>query len=170
MDRYLLAKDIPGQRGGHFHQTDNLEMCYSGGMAIDPDNVNEVYGSVPVEGRHGRVYELIRYRLDAAGTVVSSEAVTRDSEKNNVRPYLVQGSAGSPLRLTWMYGDYYDWIVSNIRPGYPTAIHSDFKGMKQNPSERQAAEQLLRAGWGKSLPFHWRWQPILHTQKEPCFR
>lgn len=123
-------KTFLAKGGGHFHQTDNLEMCYSGGMAIDPDNVNEVYCSVPVEGRHGRVYELMKYRLDDAGNIVSAEAVTRDSEKNNVRPYLIQGSAKTPLRLTWMYGDYYDWIVSSVRPGYPTAIYSDFKGMR----------------------------------------
>jgi len=115
--------------GGHFHQTENLEMCYSGGMAIDPDKVNEIYCSVPVEGRHGRVYELLKYTLDSAGEVASTEAITLNSEKNNVRPYMITGSKGTPLRLTWMHGDYYDWIVSKSRPGYPTAIHSDFKGM-----------------------------------------
>ena len=36
--------------GGHFHQTPNLEKCYSAGMAIDPSNTNHVYCSLPVDG------------------------------------------------------------------------------------------------------------------------
>ena len=115
--------------GGHFHQTENLEMCYSGGMAINPDKVNEIYCSVPVDGTHGYVYELIKYTLDDAGDILSTEAITSNSSKNNIRPYMIKGSLGIPLRLTWMHGDYYDWIVSKSRPGYPTAIHSDFEGM-----------------------------------------
>ncbi len=115
--------------GGHFHQTENLEMCYSGGMTIDPDKVSEVYCSVPVDGTHGAVYELIKYTLDDAGYILSTEAITSNSPKNNIRPYMIEGSLGTPLRLTWMHGDYYDWIVSKSRPGYPTAIHSDFEGM-----------------------------------------
>lgn len=114
--------------GGHFHQTENLEMCYSGGMTIDPDNINQVYCSVPMEGKHGRVYEIMKYTLDDAGKVVSTDVITQNSVKNNVRPYMIQGSNETPLRLTWMYGDYYDWIVSKSRPGYPTAIHADFSG------------------------------------------
>lgn len=118
--------------GGHFHQTENLEMCYSGGMAIDPDKVNEVYCSVPMNGTHGSKYELIKYTLDDAGDILSTEVITADSRKNNVRPYVISGSTGTPLRLTWMRGDYYDWIVSKVRPGYPTAIYSNFEGMRSS--------------------------------------
>lgn len=120
--------------GGHFHQTDDLEMCYSGGLAIDPDNINEVYCSVPIVGKHGRVYELVKFTLDGVGKILSNEAITAHSPKNNVRPYVIGGSIGTPLRLTWMQGDYYDWIVSKVRPGYPTAIYSDFEGME--PSDK----------------------------------
>ncbi len=38
--------------GGHFHQTPNLEKCYSAGMAIDPSNTNHVYCSLPVDGKN----------------------------------------------------------------------------------------------------------------------
>ena len=117
--------------GGHFHQSKNLEMCYSGGMAIDPDKINELYCSVPVKGRYGEVYELHKYSLDSKGNIQATEALTSNSSKNNVRPYIIAGSTDSPLRLTWMHGDYYDWIVSKSRPGYPTAIYSDFKGFEQ---------------------------------------
>lgn len=114
--------------GGHFHQTPNIEHCYSGGMTLDPADPRQVYCSVPVEGRHGKVYEILKYTVDPEqGTVSAPQAMTRNSEKNNSRPYLIPGSEKSPLRLAWMYGDYYDWIVSKSRPkGYATGIRCDF--------------------------------------------
>ena len=115
--------------GGHFHQTPNLEKCYSAGMAIDPSNVNEVYCSLPVEGKYGKVYEIVRFIMSEDGEVISKEAVTKDSQLNNVRPYIIPDSKNTPLRLTWMYGNYYDWIVSSRYPqGYCTGIACDFKG------------------------------------------
>lgn len=116
---------------GRFHQTPRLELCYSAGMAIDPANPNEIYCSLPVEGRHGRKYEIVKYVLNDNLDIVSTEAITKDSKLNNVRPYIVNDSEGTPLRLAWMHGNYYDWIVSNSHPlGYNTAIHADFEGFK----------------------------------------
>lgn len=115
--------------GGHFHQTPHLEECYSAGMAIDPDCVNEVYCSVPVEGKHGSLYEIVKYTLDDEGSITQKEAITRDSGYNNVRPFMIPSSEGTPLRLAWMYGEYYDWIVSSSHPqGYCTGIRCDFTG------------------------------------------
>lgn len=113
--------------GGKFHQTAGLELCYSGGLAIDESNPDIVYCSVPVAGTYGTVYEIFKYTIGADGTVTSTQAVTTNSRLNNSRPYVVTNSGNSPLKLTWMYGNYYDWIVSSTRPqGYPTAIHSEY--------------------------------------------
>lgn len=113
--------------GSKFHQTSGLEMCYSGGMAIDDNEPNVVYCSVPVSGTYGTVYEIVKYIIGIDGSVASSEAVTRNSKLNNSRPYIIQNAGNSPLKLSWMNGNYYDWIVSSSRPqGYPTAIHVDF--------------------------------------------
>lgn len=110
--------------GGHFHQTPNTERCYSGGMAISKRNVTEVYGSVPVVGKHGTVYEIMKFTVQENGSV-NKETVTHNSRKNNVRPYFIPGTEKDSLCLTWMYGNYYDWIVSEKRPqGYCTAIHA----------------------------------------------
>lgn len=114
--------------GGKFHQTSGLELCYSGGMAIDDYNPSVLYCSQPVAGLYGTKYEIVKYQMDAAGNVASSEAVTRNSRLNNSRPYIVQNAGTSPLKLSWMNGNYYDWIVSSSRPqGYPTAIHIDYQ-------------------------------------------
>jgi hypothetical protein len=109
--------------GKHFHQTPDTERCYSGGMSIDKRFPEQVYCSVPVKGEHGTVYEIVKYSVDTNGKV-TQEAVTYNSEKNNVRPYCLQNMNSHSLGIVWMYGDYYDWIVSSARPlGYSTAIH-----------------------------------------------
>jgi len=113
--------------GGKFHQTAGLELCYSGGMAIDDSNPNVVYCSVPVAGASGTVYEIKKFTIGTDGSITSAEQVTTNSTLNNVRPFMIANSGNSPLRLVWMHGNYYDWIVSSSQPqGYPTAIHSDF--------------------------------------------
>ena len=113
--------------GGKFHQTPGLELCYSGGMAIDDANTDIIYCSAPVKGNNGDIYEILKFTLDKNGNVESREQITKNSVKNNARPYLIPGSENSPLRLSWMNGDYYDWIVSNTRPqGYPTGINCDY--------------------------------------------
>lgn len=118
-------KTFLANAGGHFHQTPNIENCYSGGLAIDKTDPNVVYASVPVNGKHGKVYELKRFTLTDNGTVASEEQTTFDSPKNNVRPYVIDNLPGTN-GLAWMHGDYYDWIVSSARPqGYATGIRTN---------------------------------------------
>lgn len=109
--------------GKHFHQTLDTERCYSGGMSIDKQCPEKVYCSVPVKGNNGIVYEIVKYTVDANGKV-KHEAVTYNSKKNNIRPYCIPNTNEQSLKMVWMYGDYYDWIVSSVRPqGFSTAIH-----------------------------------------------
>ena len=115
--------------GGRFHSS-NTEYCYSGGMAIDPDTVGHVYLSIPTpnENTGQKVYEIWKYTVGDDGRVTDKTQVTRNSEKNNVRPFILPGSAGKKLRLCWMNGDYQYWLVcKNYPKGYPTAIMGDFK-------------------------------------------
>lgn len=113
--------------GGKFHQTSGLELCYSGGMALDDSDPSVLYCSQPVAGAYGTKYEIVKYEMGGDGQVLSSEPVTRNSRLNNSRPYVIQGSGSSPMKISWMNGNYYDWIVSSSRPlGFPTAIHVDY--------------------------------------------
>jgi hypothetical protein len=114
--------------GGHFHQTSGLELCYSGGMGLDSSNPNIVYCAVPITGTHGKIYEIIKYTVSDDGSSVSNAAVTRNSTKNNVRPYSIPNTKNTNLKLVWLHGDYYDWIVSSTHPnGFPTEVHCDYK-------------------------------------------
>lgn len=110
--------------GGHFHQSPDIEKCYSGGMTIDKEDPQVIYGSVPVEGKYGKIYELKKFTVPTDGGAVLEEQLTFDSPKNNVRPFMIAGHPETQP-LVWMQGDYYDWIVSAERPeGFPTAIRT----------------------------------------------
>ncbi len=109
--------------GGKYHPS-NTEYCYSGGMSIDVDNPNVIYCSKPVEGLFGKIWEIFKYTMSADGkTIVSTEQITENSPKNNVRPWAIPNSEGKDLRIMWMNGDYDFWMVNSVYPqGYPTAI------------------------------------------------
>lgn len=139
----LWKKTFLANAGGAFHQTPGLEECYSGGMAIDGRNPSVIYGSVPKEGQYGTVYEIVEYTIDKRNKV-KSRPITFHSQKNNIRPYIIPNASEDSLRLLWMHGDYYDWIVSKSRPqGYPTAIYSEknLKGLNTKADKSGIKEE-----------------------------
>lgn len=134
--------------GGQFHHTNGVEMCYSSGMAIDRDNPNVVYCGVPVNGIH----EIWKYTLDSTGKVTSSQAVTSNSTKSNARPFVIEGTKNAKngadkLRLTWMNGDYYYWIVnSTYKRAYPTSIMAESslpENLASKPGTTVTADLLI---------------------------
>ena len=147
------------QYGGHaFHQNWNsTERCYSGGMAIDPDNINDLYLSIPTKnGTYNKdgVYEIWKYTIDDNGKVAGSEQITKNSTKYNARPFIIPGSKNSKMRLAWMNGDYYYWMVQKSYPkGYPTGIRCDYAWEEaitpENTSDEQADCRCL--GVNKTL-------------------
>lgn len=153
--------------GGRFHSS-NTEYCYSGGEAIDPENPNVIYLSIPTVGTSGdKVHEIWRYTLDEKGTVIEKKQITCNSKKNNVRPFIIPGSSASPMRLVWMNGDYYYWLVrQGYAQGYPTAIHADYAWpvsemdvnvgvveRKDYASLPMASGRVERLGLSSSAPF-----------------
>ena len=133
------------QYAGHaFHQNWNsTEKCYSGGMSIDPDNINDMYLSIPTkDGAYNKdgVYEIWKYTIDDDGKVAGSEQITSNSPKNNARPFVIPGSKNSPMRLAWMNGDYYYWIVKQGYPkGYPTGIRCNYAWQEELTAEKEEA-------------------------------
>lgn len=112
--------------GGRFHSS-NTEYCYSGGEAVDPENPNVLYLSIPTNGDYGKVYEIWKYTVDNEGKVTDKEQITRNSVKNNVRPYVLNNHGDSPITVAWMNGDYYYWMVQKNYPaGYPTSIQCNY--------------------------------------------
>ncbi len=118
--------------GGKFHPS-NTEYCYSGGMSIDVDNPNIFYVSKPVDGVFGKIWEIFKYTMSQDGTeIVSTEQITQNSLKNNVRPWVIPNSEGKDLRVMWMNGDYDFWMVNSVYPaGYPTRIMGEVELPKE---------------------------------------
>ena len=149
------------QYGGHaFHQNWNqTERCYSGGMTIDPDHVNDLYLSIPTkDGAYNKdgVYEIWKYTINDEGKVSGSEQITHHSTKNNVRPFVIPGSNNSPMRLAWMNGDYYYWMVQKNYPkGYPTDMrcHYDWQEelSKELPEDESPRVKCYCLGVQKTL-------------------
>lgn len=127
--------------GGRFHPS-NTEHCYSGGMALDPDSPGTVYLSAPVKNAAGEsIYEIWKYVVAPNGQVVMKDQITRGSEKNNVRPFILPGSVEAPMRLFWMHGDYAYWIVKKGYPmGFPTAIHAHWPHLSAPMAEAKPAK------------------------------
>lgn len=117
------VKTFVTNAGGKFHPS-NTEYCYSGGMSIDTENPNVMYVSKPVEGVFGNVFEIVKYTISSDGTqVLGEEQITKNSIKNNVRPWAVPNSGDNDIKLLWMNGDYAYWMVNQNYPaGYPTAV------------------------------------------------
>ncbi|MBQ7462171.1 MAG: glycoside hydrolase family 88 protein [Prevotella sp.] len=145
------------QYGGHaFHQNWNsTERCYSGGMTIDPDNIHDLYLSIPTSGGEyskDGVYEIWKYTINDAGEVAGKEQITRNSAKNNVRPFIIPGSKNSPMRLAWMNGDYYYWMVQKNYPkGYPTDIRCDHEWTETQRDVAAAEADGISLSVGQTL-------------------
>ncbi len=138
-------KNVKVASAGHaFHQNwDKTERCYSGGMSLDPDNINDLYLSIPTkDGQYNKdgVYEIWKYTIDNDGTVSAGEQITSNSTKNNARPYVIPGSKNSPMRVGWINGDYYYWMVNKNYPkGYPTDLRVDYVWEEELTAEEESA-------------------------------
>ncbi|MCD8048290.1 MAG: DNRLRE domain-containing protein [Clostridia bacterium] len=127
-DTQSWTKTYIADGGGWFHQS-STEKCYSGGMSIDHDDPSIIYASYPVEGLFGEVYEIVKITMSEDGSeVVSREYITQNSEKNNIRPYAISGASDDEIKLVWLNGDYYYWIVnSSYKQGFPTSVRTNYE-------------------------------------------
>lgn len=79
---------------------------YSGGITLDHADPSVVYLSREVGG----VFEIERWATPDGGASWTSRAITANSVKNNVRPFVPRGSAPDGPEVIWMHGDYVDWV------------------------------------------------------------
>lgn len=89
--------------GGHLvpHETD-----YTGLGSIDPDDLDSLYVSTPIDPRDGSdlgVHEIFHGRTNDAGTTWAWTPVTERSTGNNFRPIAIPGDPSRRL-LTWYRG------------------------------------------------------------------
>ncbi|MFW6157269.1 MAG: BNR-4 repeat-containing protein [Balneolaceae bacterium] len=80
------------------------EPNYSGGIVLDHENPGTVYLSRQKEG----VFEIEKWTTPDGGESWEEEAVTRNSQQDNVRPFAVRNAGeGDPIQLLWMENSRY---------------------------------------------------------------
>lgn len=79
------------------------EENYSGGVYLDHENPAIVYTSRPVNN----VFEIEKWTFTGEKDTWKTEAVTQDSERDNIRPFVVRNHSGKQPSLLWMYNYKY---------------------------------------------------------------
>lgn len=106
------------------------ENNYSGGVYLDHNNPSIVYTSRPVNN----VFEIERWTFTGKGkNKWQTEAVTKDSERDNVRPFVVRNYAEGQPNVLWMYNYKYPGFrsydsairVNQKAKGYDSSLKKD---------------------------------------------
>lgn len=114
--RYWYARYVDGKwrnyeicaSGRWFPQTPEgkkeVEPHYFGGMSLHPDKANVVFLSRQVDG----VFEIERWETKDYGKTWAKQAITQNSERDNVRPYVPRGLKAEDQEVVlWMENEYY---------------------------------------------------------------
>lgn len=110
------------------------EENYSGGVCLDPENPAVVYTSRPINN----VFEIEKWTLTEDGNGWKSEAVTRDSERDNIRPFVVRNHSGNQPSVLWAYNYKYPGFRS-----YESAIRVNQKAKGFDGSLRREAVKTV---------------------------
>jgi hypothetical protein len=90
--------------GAWFPSDTIRELNYSGGLVLDHENPDILYLSV----NRGSGFEIEKWTTTKGVSKWKAEAITRNSGKDNVRPFAVRNATGkNPLQLLWMQNNYY---------------------------------------------------------------
>ncbi len=146
---------------------------YSGGMAIDPDNVNQIYLSI----NRGGIFEIEKWSTQNDGKTWVIDPITKGSEKNNVRPIAVVNALdGNPLQIMWMTNtNYYSHNYSQLKDlhwadRFQTAIKLGVQSPEiTNVFDPLQIKQIMRqtTDWQFANPYDlrrltdWHWSTFL---------
>ena len=104
------------QRTEYVKEKPKYECNYSGGVYLDHENPNILYTSRPINDR----FEIEKWTFTGGKQKWITEAITYQSEKDNVRPFVVRNHRGSQPSVLWMYNYKYPGFKA-----YDCAIRTD---------------------------------------------
>lgn len=104
------------QRTEYVKEKPEYECNYSGGVYLDHENPNILYTSRPINDR----FEIEKWTFTGGKQKWITEAITYQSEKDNVRPFVVRNHRGSQPSVPWMYNYKYPGFKA-----YDCAIRTD---------------------------------------------
>lgn len=97
----------------------NNEKDYTGLMTINPYNANEIFMSSnvnPISGIENNIHEIYSAITPDNGKTWQWTEITKNSAKDNLRPYVPKGISNSEDRVViWFYGDYFSYTNYNTR-------------------------------------------------------
>lgn len=106
------------QRADYVKEKPEYECNYSGGVYLDHENPSVVYTSRPINN----VFEIEKWTFVGGKEKWQTEAVTFQSERDNVRPFVVRNHAEGQPSVLWMYNYKYPGFKA-----YDCAIRVDQK-------------------------------------------
>lgn len=89
------------QRADYKKESPEYENNYSGGVYLDHENPSIVYTSRPIND----VFEIEKWTLNNGKW--TPEAITKESSRDNVRPFVARGYRGDQPSVLWMYNYKY---------------------------------------------------------------
>ena len=104
------------QRTEYVKEKPEFECNYSGGVYLDHEKPNILYTSRPINDR----FEIEKWTFTGGKQKWITEAITYQSEKDNVRPFVVRNHRGSQPSVLWMYNYKYPGFKA-----YDCAIRTD---------------------------------------------
>ena len=104
------------QRTEYVKEKPEYECNYSGGVYLDHENPNILYTSRPINDR----FEIEKWTFTGGKQKWITEAITYQTEKDNVRPFVVRNHRGSQPSVLWMYNYKYPGFKA-----YDCAIRTD---------------------------------------------
>ncbi len=147
-----------------------LQKYYSGGLCIDKEDVNTLYLSV----KRNSVFEIEKWSTSNGGKSWKIEPVTKNSTKDNIRPYAVKGAKkGNSLQVVWMqntkyieysYASWTTWIKWSER--YQSAIKFNVESpIMTDPFNPEQIKNVMRktTDWQFANPYdldrilEWHW-------------
>lgn len=103
-ENHLIAKAGQWfQRADYVKEKPEYECNYSGGVYLDHENTDIVYTSRPVND----VFEIEKWTFVGGKDPWKNEAVTKESKRDNVRPFVVRNHSGNLPEVLWMYNYKY---------------------------------------------------------------
>ena len=91
-------------RNDYKKEKPEYENNYSGGVYLDHEDPSVVYASRPIND----IFEIEKWTFVGGEKPWKTEAVTKDSDRDNVRPYVVRGHEGGKPSVLWMYNYRYN--------------------------------------------------------------
>ena len=149
--------------------TKEAEQNYSGGMNIDHENPNEVYLSV----KRDSFFEIEKWVTKNDGKSWKIYPVTKNSTKNNIRPFAVRGAKkGNLLQVMWMQNTNYinyshaSWTGLSFEERFQSSIKMNIESPKisdaLNPDQildvmRQTADWQFANPYDLKRILEWHW-------------